>query len=304
MTAGGLRLGLLVESGAQLNQLRNLIQDSGNRVQVALLTNAFNADRPPADEQVDAWLVILEREHPLLENWLAQLDQAVIVDEGCSESDQLAAWCRRMQEKLHQLKGTVNLAKKAQGVANEVWILAASTGGPEAVRAFFSELSGGLALGFVYVQHMDPGYEQTLAQMLERHGQYPAYIVRHGDILRAGSVGVIANADRIELQENGTFAANAEAWPGPYCPSIDQVLGNLACHYGQYCGAIIFTGMGDDGAAGARIVQHRGGQVWVQEPQTCTVSAMPDAALDTGVVSYQGSPAQLAQQLNRVCANR
>ncbi|MEC8429076.1 MAG: chemotaxis protein CheB, partial [Pseudomonadota bacterium] len=63
------------------------------------------------------------------------------------------------------------------------------------------------------------------------------------------------------------------------------------------CGAIVFTGMADDGTAGARLIHQNGGQVWVQSPSSCTISSMPDEALNTGVVSVIASPEGLAARL-------
>jgi chemosensory pili system protein ChpB (putative protein-glutamate methylesterase) len=45
------------------------------------------------------------------------------------------------------------------GAADQVWLLAASLGGPAAVKAFLDALPGGLPIGFVYAQHIDSSFD-------------------------------------------------------------------------------------------------------------------------------------------------
>jgi chemosensory pili system protein ChpB (putative protein-glutamate methylesterase) len=149
----------------------------------------------------------------------------------------------------------------------------------------------------VYVQHIDPGFENTLADIVNKHSHYPAYPVMHGDVLRENGTAIIANDNCVEVQENGTLSTSPGPWPGAYSPSIDQVFANVARRYGKRCGVIVFSGMASDGAVGVRLVHQQGGQVWVQSPSSCTISSMPDSALDTGVVSVIDSPEGLAAKL-------
>ncbi len=62
-------------------------------------------------------------------------------------------------------------------------------------------------------------------------------------------------------------------------------------------GVIIFSGMGNDGAASLRIFEAAGGRVWAQAPTSAVCPAMPQAALDTGLVQRSGDPAELALAL-------
>jgi two-component system chemotaxis response regulator CheB/chemosensory pili system protein ChpB (putative protein-glutamate methylesterase) len=55
--------------------------------------------------------------------------------------------------------------------------------------------------------------------------------------------------------------------------------------------------MSDDAAAGCRYLAGKGGQVYVQEPDSCVVSTMVEGVRDTGVVAFTGTPAELAAKL-------
>lgn len=306
MTIKALQLGLVVDTAAQQNVLRQLVGESGHKVAVSLLAENFAADlsRPKISE-VDAWLVILPLESPswpAIDDWLEQLQLPVIIDDGGdSQPGGVAydAWRRRVLKKLQQLNGSINLEQHPAGVAKTFWVLAASTGGPEAVRAFFQALPDNLDVSFVYVQHIDSGYEQSLVDMINRHSHYQAYCVADGDLLYAKSTAVVAGPQWVDFLSNGTVTVRSEPWPGVYSPAIDQVLANMARCFGSRCNAIVFTGMGEDGAAGARLIHQQGGQVWAQQPESCTVASMPEAVIGTDVVSVTGTPTELALQLTQ-----
>lgn len=57
-------------------------------------------------------------------------------------------------------------ALRAGEPAHQVWLLAASLGGPEAVKAFMDALPGGLPVGFVYAQHIEASFESALSLSL------------------------------------------------------------------------------------------------------------------------------------------
>ena len=48
---------------------------------------------------------------------------------------------------------------------------------------------------------------------------------------------------------------------------------------------VILTGMGVDGAAGARALKHKGAAVLAQDEGSCVVFGMPRAVIEAGVAS-------------------
>ncbi|QCF24686.1 chemotaxis protein CheB [Hydrocarboniclastica marina] len=183
--------------------------------------------------------------------------------------------------------------------ADQVWILGASLGGPAAVKAFLDKLPGGLPLAFVYAQHIDQNFIPVLARVLGRHAQYPLVEAVAGEPLRCGEVLMVPVERELYLDREGLIRFRDDAWPGPYGPSIDQVMLNLAECFQADCHAILFSGMGNDGAVAAPLLKAYGSRIWIQEASSCASSAMPDSVASTGCTEFVGTPDELAQQLVR-----
>lgn len=293
-----LTLGLLAENQEQCQALKRLVSAVGHDTAVAVLAN--EANESVLASEVDAWLIDVDlTQHLGIEQWLSHLQRPVIISDGWEltpASDAYRFWGQRLQDKLQLLDGQINLLQYPDGATKELWVLGASTGGVEAVRAFFSALPAGLDVGFIYVQHIDSGHEQSLADMVNKYGHYPAYPVSHGDVIQPNRTAIVANDLHIMVQDNGTLSVTDQAWSGRYSPSIDQVFANVAVSYGQHSGVIIFSGMGDDGTSGARLVKQKGGRVWAQSPDSCVVSSMPDEVISAGLTEVVATPEGLAEQ--------
>ncbi len=301
-----LRLGILVDSAAKQQILAQLIAKSGHKLAHQLLLG--QAKQLVDDTDLDAWLVDVAEDYAdeqlLLETLFSRSRIPVILSDSSeftAGSEEHTAWLRRTSLRLQRLRGDINLQQAEP--AQELWVLAASTGGPAAVKRFLAALPGDLGIAFLYVQHIDANQSVTLNRMMTNAGNYPALVASQGLVLEANSLTLITAKDPVELLGNGTLMVNyGQAWKGDYAPSIDQVAANAAQVYRERSGLIIFTGMGDDGAASCRIMKQVGGQVWVQRPDDCTSDSMPVSAMATGCVGLSGTPEYLAKALAKLVA--
>ncbi|MDO3721262.1 chemotaxis protein CheB [Marinobacter sp. chi1] len=181
--------------------------------------------------------------------------------------------------------------------AEEVWILGASLGGPAAVKTFLDQLPPGLPVGFIYAQHIDGNFTSVLTRVLGRHAHYKLKRAEEGYRVHNGDVVLMPVEHEWAFNEAGELTELNRKWPGPYGPSIDQVLLNVADHYGSRCHAILFSGMGNDGAIAAPMLKAHGSKIWVQESDSCGNSSMPDSVAATGCTTQSGTPEALAREL-------
>lgn len=296
-------IGIGIVAGADLSRhvLNNLLQEAGYRVARCIAPKQLAACLD-GETRPHAWL--LDTTDADIDELLAQLEAAgdaplLINDETppLQRPADFAVWRRRLLEKLEELAAAVNAAPAAPPPA-AVWVLAASTGGPAAVDRFMRELAPGLPIALIYAQHIDIGFDRVLTGVLERHGHYDSALVYGEQRLRPGGILVVPADRQLRFLPFHRVVATRKPWAGNYQPAIDPVIASVARLYRRRAGAIIFSGLCDDGATGCRLLHAAGGEVWVQRPDSCVSPDMPNAALATGAVRFQGTPEQLAQALN------
>ncbi|MDB6063423.1 MAG: hypothetical protein JWM78_3526 [Verrucomicrobiaceae bacterium] len=302
------QIGIIASADLSRHMLKNLLLESGygarcvNRQQLQECL-AQSEGRP------DAWL--LDASDPdvddLLEQIVSHSDAPFLISDEQPPAlpSAFGDWRRRMLEKLEELVASVASEPLADSALPEaVWVLAASTGGPQAINEFISALTPGLPIAFVYAQHIDIGFDRVLIDALERHRHYPPSLCRGEQHLGKGTVLVMPADQQVRFLPFHRVLETCKPWEGHYQPAIDQVVGDVARLYPQRCGVIIFSGLCDDGAFGCRVMQSCGGDIWVQTPSSCVSPDMPNAALATGAVTRQGTPRELALALsNRYSLN-
>lgn len=300
------RLGIIAENSADLHTLRKVASEAGMEISSTVEFSRWSPDQA-LKKDIDAWVVnldveALEKTCPeKIDALIDSIPGLMILCEGGSPptpvAEEYANWSRRLLLKLHDISGSLNLANHENGAPARVWVLAGSIGGPGAIHRFLEALPPDLDIAFVYANHLQADFDQVLADAVEKNTHYPAYVLRHGDILATNKVAVVSPEFITTIKSNGTVQVSQQRWQGQYHPNLDHVVSSVAGSFGRTGGVIIFSGMCDDGAASCRIMKQNGGKVWAQQPDTCISSAMPDAAVATGCVERTGSPEALASDL-------
>ncbi len=185
-----------------------------------------------------------------------------------------------------------------------LWILGASLGGPAAVKRFLQALPPQLDAAFVLAQHIDESFLPVLCNILDTQTAYRATIVDHEVEIESGHVYIAPIKSQLSFSLDGFISTTGTTWTPPYSPCIDDVIKAAGGVYRQNCGAIIFSGMGDDGRSGVEAVKHKNVKVWAQSPETSANSSMPDAVIERQLTEYVGSPEELALQLAEVLQAR
>ncbi|MFO1493736.1 MAG: chemotaxis protein CheB [Lysobacterales bacterium] len=184
---------------------------------------------------------------------------------------------------------------------NRVFVLGASIGGPEAIKAFLARLPASVPAAFVVAQHMGAEFLQMMAAQLDGATQLKVRFAAAGERLRHGEVVVAPANERLVIDETGHLRTSAAA-SSPYNPSIDQLVRDAVDRFGDQVTLILFSGMGADAVEGGRYLTERGGQVWAQERSSCVIASMIDAARAQGLIRFEGTPAELADRVLQVLA--
>lgn len=184
---------------------------------------------------------------------------------------------------------------------NRVFVLGASIGGPEAIKAFLARIPASVPAAFLVAQHMGAEFLQVMASQLDTTTQLSVRFARSGERLRHGEVVVAPATERLIVDESGHLRTSAAA-NSPYNPSIDQLVRDAVDRFGDQVTLILFSGMGADAVEGGRYLTERGGQVWAQERSSCVIASMIDAAKAQGLIRFEGTPAELADRVLQVLA--
>lgn len=304
-TARRSRIGLVCGSSAAL--LRSILGDAGYRIEPSLRPAQLEAWLDSEREQPDLWLLD-ESDADDVDQLFALIaersDTPFLINDvvpPLADPVALRGWRERLLDKVDETVAAHAAPVQVQTPPAMVWILAASTGGPEAIRTFMSTLPRDLPIALVYAQHIVDGFDDALAQSLQKQFGWTARICRGEQRLSAGELVVIPSDRQVRFLPFHRVVEGRQPWSGRYRPAIDSVVAQLARMYQNRCGVIVFSGLCDDGALGCRMAQVSGAEVWVQTPSSCISPEMPLAVLATGSATFQGTPAELAEALGRRC---
>lgn len=318
------RVGVIAESNLQRLALCHAVRSSG--YELTLSCGPERAEVAALQEAgADAWLVDLNESSETLERLLEHAEAPLLFGIEAAPmqgSRQYPVWERRVFVKLRNLIGDPVVEERLDALEAEpahrtgplplpaelagrdlqelrlVCLLGASLGGPAAVKEFLDCLPDGLPVAFVLAQHIDGRMVGVLPSVLSRHNRLRIRLAGEAsDRLRNGEVVVAPVAQEIDFTSEGEILARDKGWDGPYSPSIDQVLANLTRRFGKRVGALVFSGMGGDGAISAPLLRDAGGFVWAQSSDTCACPSQPESVRATGCVSFVGTPVELAQHL-------
>ncbi|VAW97258.1 Chemotaxis response regulator protein-glutamate methylesterase CheB [hydrothermal vent metagenome] len=315
------RVVMLAASAAHAAHLRTLLETAGLRV---VHSGGLDTASLQAVESVSADVLLvdlseeIESEIELIDGLLEHSTLPIMFNDsspGGGRAD--SRWAKRLALKLIEMvHAAAPVPKEAEkpapfadmaasprevsrpaGAAENVWVLGASLGGPQALRDFLAAVDVDLPVAFVLAQHIGVNHVQLLAEQLNRVSAFRVLPARLGHVLRHGEV-ILSPADRhLQLTEDGYVALTALPADAIYSPSINHVMAAMAERYGNRVGAVVFSGMGDDGAKGCLAVARQGGIVWAQDGKSCVISSMPDQARKTHTVTYSASPQAIARHL-------
>lgn len=263
----------------------------------------------------DLWLLDVVDQDSILERIGFDAPVMFGIDAAPQLTDRQAygKWMRVLSRKLIKLLGhppplllcddqpeSTIVVIEAQPSWQYVCVLAASMGGPNAVKAFLDALPSDLDLpvAFLYVQHIDPYMQELLPRILVRQNNWRSRLIKDEPVLlTAGEILIVPATRMLSMDAKGLLTPLDTRWPGQYQPSINEVLLRASQAFSDRLLTIVFSGMGEDGIQAAQQVTQQHGLIWAQTAVSCDCSSQPDAMRATGQVTFNGSPEMLAQKL-------
>lgn len=185
-----------------------------------------------------------------------------------------------------------------------VLLIGASTGGPRALNDLIAEIGGVLQRAPVLItQHMPATFTAVLAEHLARIANCPVREAVDGEQVNAGVIYLAPGGKHMKVtRRDGAAVILIEDGPMVnFCkPAVDPMFSSAAEVWGNKVLALVLTGMGSDGLAGAKSIVAAGGHVLAQDEATSVVWGMPGQVTNAGLCSAVMPLPEMAATLTRL----
>ncbi len=188
---------------------------------------------------------------------------------------------------------TARPGAEAQARRASVIGVCASLGGPQLLMFLLKSLPADYPIPILIVQHIAAGFTEGLARWLDRSAAIPVALAEPGMEAAGPGAWLAPDGAHLLLTGTGQLALDRHSVAGHHRPSGDVLLGSIATAAGRTGVAVVLSGIGSDGAAGAAAVRGGGGLAIAQDEESSAVFGMPKAAVDLGV-DVVLSPSQIA----------
>ena len=176
--------------------------------------------------------------------------------------------------------------------------IGSSTGGPKALGQICSELPADFPASILVVQHIADGFVPVLTSWLDGSSQIRVKEAEDGEELAPGVAYIAPSNVHMELAGTRIALRDGEPLAG-HVPSVDVLLSSIAKNCGARGMGIILSGMGRDGARGAKEIRDAGGYTMAQDEKSCVVFGMPKAAVELDGVNQVLDPLEIAAAVLR-----
>jgi two-component system, chemotaxis family, protein-glutamate methylesterase/glutaminase len=185
-----------------------------------------------------------------------------------------------------------------------VVVIAASTGGPATIMDVVSRLPKDLPAAVVVVLHMPASFTHQYSVQLAEVSALRVKDAEHNELVQPGTIYVCPGSHHLRFAGGGRIALDGSDRIAGYRPCADVALETAAQYLGPMIVSVILTGMGNDGAKGAKAVKEAGGYVIAQDEATSVIFGMPAEAIKTGavdeVLSVEHVPAAIERRAAQI----
>jgi two-component system, chemotaxis family, protein-glutamate methylesterase/glutaminase len=159
-------------------------------------------------------------------------------------------------------------------------VLGASTGGPATVMRLAPGFTRDFPAAVFLVQHMPATFTTQYAAQLAEFTSIRVKEAEPNESVQPGTLYICPGAQHLRITPTGRIQLDATSGRiNGYLPNIDVTMETAASYAGAMTIGVVLTGMGNDGAAGAKAIQNAGGLVIAQDEATSVIFGMPAEAI-------------------------
>jgi len=162
-------------------------------------------------------------------------------------------------------------------------VIAASTGGPRSLEALFVALPRDIHAAIMIVQHIPAEFSPSFAKRLDAAKGPRVKLAIDGAAIETGTAYLAPGGYHLKVERRngkGVVARLDDGDPVQFVkPSANVLFESAARCYGDKLLGVVLTGMGSDGAQGAKAIRAAGGRVIVQDEATSVIFGMARAVI-------------------------
>ena len=178
----------------------------------------------------------------------------------------------------------------------EVWILAASIGGPDAIQKFLFEFKGDEKILFIIIQHIDKEFLPMLAQQFGQNSHFDVKVPISGMKIISAKCIIHPTDEYLHFDQKGILELQAINDVFAFSPCIDECCKKLVNNV-KNLNMAIFSGMSTDGIEAAKMIRHNGNKVITQSESSCVLSTIIDGIKNEIEIDFDGTPAKMAEYI-------
>jgi two-component system CheB/CheR fusion protein len=170
--------------------------------------------------------------------------------------------------------------------------IGASAGGLKPIQTFFDRTPNDHAT-YIILRHLHPDFTSMMADILKKHCKLEIVEAENATLIDQNKVYTLPENMYMTILDDHLYLKRRNEVQVHPNIAIDIFLQSLAKAKGPESIAVILSGMGSDGANGAKKIKEKGGMVIAQSVQSCEYSSMPANAIRTGAVDYELLPEEM-----------
>jgi two-component system chemotaxis response regulator CheB len=137
----------------------------------------------------------------------------------------------------------------------------------------------------ILVQHMPASFTTQYAAQLAEFTGIRVKEAEANESLQPGTLYICPGGQHLRITPSGRVQLDGTTGRiNGYLPNIDATMESVAAFAGAMSIGAILTGMGNDGASGAKAIKAAGGLVLAQDEATSVIFGMPAEAIKVGAV--------------------
>jgi len=181
--------------------------------------------------------------------------------------------------------------------------IGSSTGGIPVIHHILRNLEDSLDCPVFITQHLPAAFMTFFAGQLNGLTKRTVKVAEAGERVKCNNIYLAPGHAHLvcRSERNDVIIDHQSSYTGShYCPSVDAMLESVARTYGRDGLALVFSGMGSDGLAGAHAMNASAAPIYVQDMQSSVVWGMPGAIAKKGLATAIMTPAHMTDMLSRL----